>query len=74
MTKPLTLPESEPRRVRRADRAPEEGFSLVVDSHFKTQYVDENSAKVAAAELLSRYPMLQIEIYDGAKGERSKVS
>ncbi len=74
MTKPMTLPEPEPRKIQRADRPPSEGFSLVVDSHFKNQYDDETSAKAAAADLLTRYPMLQIEIYDGVKGERVKFS
>ena len=74
MKKPLTLPEEEPRKIQRADIAPSEGFTLVVDSHFKNQYDDEQAAKVSAAELLSRYPMLQIEIYDAAKRERTKFS
>ncbi|NGX97934.1 MAG: hypothetical protein G4V63_22810 [Candidatus Afipia apatlaquensis] len=74
MKKPLTLPEEEPRKIQRADIAPAEGFTLVVDGHFKTQYNDEAAAKKAAAELLSRYKMLQIEIYDAAKRERTKFS
>ncbi|EKS34784.1 MAG: hypothetical protein EKK35_15815 [Bradyrhizobiaceae bacterium] len=74
MKKPLTLPEEEPRKIQRADIAPAEGFTLVVDGHFKTQYNDEAAAKKAAAELLGRYKMLQIEIYDAAKRERTKFS
>lgn len=74
MKKPLTLPEEEPRKIQRADIAPAEGFTLVVDGHFKTLYNDEAAAKTAAAELLSRYKMLQIEIYDAAKRERTKFS
>ncbi|BEV46017.1 hypothetical protein [Afipia carboxidovorans] len=75
MKKPLMLPEEQhARRVRRADRAPVDGFSLVVDGHYKNEYPDEAAAKVAAAELLGRYPMLLIEIYDGEKQVRSKFS
>ena len=74
MKKPLTLPEEEPRKIQRADIAPAEGFTLVADAHFKTQYNDEAAAKKAAAELLGRYKMLQIEIYDAAKRERTKFS
>ncbi len=74
MKKPLALPDDEPRRIQRADRAPAEGFTLVVDGHFKTQYSDEASAKAAAAALLTKYRMLQVQIYDAAKRERIKFS
>ncbi len=74
MKKPLTLPDEEPRKIQRADVPPAEGFTLVVDGHFKTQYPDEASAKTAAAELLTKYKMLQVEIYDAAKRERTRFS
>ena len=74
MKKPLTLPDEEPRVVQRADVAPSEGFSLVVDGRFKTQFEDEAAAKIAAAELLCRFKFLKIEIYDAAKRERTKFS
>ena len=35
-------------------------FTLVIDNRFKAQFDDEDAAKVAAADLLSRYKMLQI--------------
>lgn len=47
---------------------------MVVDGRFKSQFEDKATAEVAAAELLSRYKMLQIEIYDAAKRERIKFS
>lgn len=62
--------ESEPRIVQRADVAPTDGFSLVVDGHFKAHYDDQNAAQKAGAELLGRFPMLQILIYDA--GTRTK--
>jgi hypothetical protein len=74
MKKPLQLPDEQPRKVQRADRAPTDGFSLIVDGHYKNEYPDESSAKTAATELLGRYPMLLIEIYDGEKQTRSKFS
>jgi hypothetical protein len=74
LKKPLTLPDDEPRVIQRADIAPTEGYSLVVDGRFKTHYDDETAAKVAAAELLSRYKFLKIELYDAAKRERIKFS
>lgn len=74
MKKPLTLPDEQPRTIQRADIAPNEGYSLVVDGRFKTQYDDEATAKIAAAELSGRYKFLKIEIYDAAKRERVKFS
>ena len=37
---------------------------MVVDGHFKTQFAEDVAARKAATELLARYPMLQVEIYD----------
>ncbi len=64
----------QPRKIQRADVAPEDGFTLVVDGHFKTKYESDAEAKGAAADLLGRYRMLKIEIYDGVKKERAKFS
>ena len=74
LKKPLSLPDEEPKKIERADIAPTGGFSLVVDGCFKTLFEDEAAAKIAAAELLSRYKFLKIEIYDAAKRERVKFS
>lgn len=65
--------EVEPRLVQRADIAPTHGFSLVVDGHFKTHYDSEDGAQAAGAELLGRFPMLQILIYDAATRTRSPL-
>jgi hypothetical protein len=60
MKKPtIHIEYPQPRNIQRADIA--HGYALVVDGHFKTQFADEGAAKKAAAELLARYPMLQIE-------------
>ncbi len=60
MKKPITqVDESEPRTIQRADAAPADGFTLVVDGHFKTRYDSETAAREAGAELLGRFPMLQ---------------
>ena len=75
MKKTIAMPEeAASAKMRRADIPPTGGFTLVVDSHYKTEYDDEESAKVAAAGLLNRFPMLQIEIYDAEKRTRSKFS
>jgi hypothetical protein len=74
MKKPITLHDEQPRKIVRADVAPADGYTLVVDGHFKSKYEGEAEAKVAAADLLSRYKMLKIEIYDGLKKERVRFS
>jgi hypothetical protein len=65
--------EIEPRIVRRADVAPTDGFSLVIDGQFKAHYDSENAAQEAGAGLLGRFPMLQILIYDAATRMRSPL-
>jgi hypothetical protein len=74
MKKPITLvDEIQPRNIQRADVAPANGFSLVVDGHFKSHYDDEKAAQDAGAELFGRFPMLQVLIYDAATKTRSPL-
>ena len=69
----LRIVEQQPRNIQRADIAPEAGYSMVVDGHFKTHFAQESAAKKAATELLARYPMLQIEIYYAIAKTRQRV-
>ena len=73
MKKPkLTVEEQpQPRNIQRADIAPSDGYSLVVDGHFKTQFAEKAAAVKAATELLAKYPMLQVEIYDASLKSRN---
>ena len=74
MKKPrLHVENPQPRNIQRADIAPTDGYALVVDGHFKTQFVEEGAAKKVATELLGKYPMLQVEIYDASSKSRSSV-
>jgi hypothetical protein len=74
MKKPmLQVKDPQPLNIQRADIAPTNGYALVVDGHFKTQFVEEGTAKKAAAELLAKYPMLQVEIYDASSRSRILV-
>ena len=59
--------------MQRADVAPTDGFSLVVDGQFKTRYNKQNAAQEAGTELLDRFPMLQVLIYDAATRTRSPL-
>ena len=63
--------EPRPKNIQRADIAPSEGFALVVDGRLKTKYDDEATAKKAGADLLSRFPKLQVQIYNAATKTRS---
>ena len=74
MKKPkLHAEHPQPRNIQRADIAPTDGYALVVDGHFKTQFVEEGAAKKVATELLAKYPMLQVEIYDASSKSRTLV-
>ena len=75
MKKPkLSVEEQpQPRNIQRADIAPSDGYSLVVDGHFKTQFAEKAAAVKAATELLAKYPMLQVEIYDAPSKSRTLV-
>ena len=74
MKKPtLHVEQSQPRNIQRADIAPKDGYALVVDGHFKTQFAEEAAAKKAATELLVKYPMLQVEIYDASSKSRTSA-
>lgn len=74
MKKPkLNVEEAQPRNIQRADIAPTAGYAMVVDGHFKTQFAEEASAKKDAADLLAKYPMLKIEIYDASSKSRTLV-
>ena len=45
MKKPkLHAEHPQPRNIQRADIAPTDGYALVVDGHFKTQFVEEGAA------------------------------
>ena len=65
--------QPQPRNIQRADIAPSEGYALVVDGHFKTQFAEKGAAMKAATELLGKYPMLQVEIYDASSKSRTLV-
>lgn len=54
----------------RADLPPADGFTLLVDGHFKSCFDDLKGAKAAASELKGRFPMLRVEIYDASKKVR----
>ena len=75
MKKPvLSIEEAEPKKATRADRPPTEGFVMVVDGHFKSEFDTAEAAEAAGRKLKSAYPMLQIEIYDAATKVRTLLT
>ena len=69
--KPLpVVPKATATPSLRADMPPANGFTLLVDGHFKSQYDDLKGAKAAASELKGRFPMLRVEIYDADRKTR----
>jgi hypothetical protein len=73
MKKTLRIEEQRPRNIQRADIVPTIGYAMIVDGHFKTQFSDEGAAKKAASELLAKFPMLKIEIYDAKAKSRTLI-
>ena len=69
----LRIQEPQPRNIQRADIAPANGYAIVVDGHFKTQFSEEDAANTAASELLANFPMLQVEIYNAKEKSRMLV-
>jgi hypothetical protein len=69
----LRIQEPQPRNIQRADIAPANGYAIVVDGHFKTQFSEEDAANNAASELLANFPMLQVEIYNAKEKSRMLV-
>jgi hypothetical protein len=69
----LQAQEQQPKNIQRADIAPTSGFALVVDGHFKAQFESGAAANKAAEELLGKYPMLQVAIYDASAKVRTQI-
>jgi hypothetical protein len=75
MKKPVrSMDEPEQNKASRADRPPAEGFVVIVDGHFKSEFDTVEAAEASGRELKSTYPMLQIEIYDAATRARTLLS
>jgi hypothetical protein len=69
--KDTVMDEAPPRNLLRADVAPIDGYSLVVDNRFKTHFATAKEAEDAASKLKEKYPMLLIQVYDAAKKTRT---
>jgi hypothetical protein len=61
-------------KPRIATVAPSQGYSLVVDGHFKSHHATAEAAEQAALTLKSRYRMLQVQVYDAVSKTRSLIA
>jgi hypothetical protein len=74
MKKPkIELEEQTPRKILRADKAPTDGYSLVVDGHFKSHHATVEAAEEAGLALKNQFQMLQVQVYDAATKTRSMI-
>src|SRR5438045_9546501 len=74
MKKPkLEADEPQSRKMIRADKAPTDGYSLVVDGHFKSHHATVEAAEEAGMALKNRYQMLQVQVYDAVTKTRSMI-
>ncbi|WP_245270096.1 hypothetical protein [Nitrobacter hamburgensis] len=71
--KPEQPEDLRPWNPQRANIIPTEGFAMVVDGRLKANFVDEEAARAAGAELLARFPMLRVEVYNAETRVRTKV-
>jgi hypothetical protein len=46
---------------------------MVVDGKLKTNFDDEQAARLASVELLAKFPMLRVEVYNAETKVRTKV-
>jgi hypothetical protein len=74
MKKPkIEAEEQQPRKIIRADKAPTDGYSLVVDGHFKSHHETVEAAEEAGMALKNQFQMLQVQVYDAATKTRSMI-
>lgn len=74
MKKPVRSIDEPEQKAPRADRPPTEGFVVIVDGHFKSEFDTAEAAHSSGRRMKSTYPMLQIEIYDSVTKVRTLLS
>ena len=69
MRKPMTtmIEEPKPRNIMRADVTITEGFGIEVDGQMKAVFDTKGAAEKQALELKTKYPMLQVKVYDASQ-------
>ena len=67
----MAAPAPPPAPVRATAAPPASGYTLMVDGQMKTEFKMKDGALKAARDLKSRFPRLQVKIYD-AEEKRSE--
>jgi hypothetical protein len=70
----LSTGEPEPKKSLRADSPAAEGFTVIVDGHFKSEFETLEAAEASGRKLKSAYPMLKVDIYAAAMRGRTLLS
>jgi hypothetical protein len=63
-----TRPKNPPANLR-----PTEGYILEVDGKFKTEYESSAAAMKVGLELKTKYPQIQVKVYDAKEQTRTPV-
>ncbi len=58
----------------RANVMPTDGYVLTIDGKLKTRYETEQDAAAEGAKLKQRFPVIQVSVYDAAKGVYTPVA
>jgi len=66
--------EPQPNNIHRADITPLSGFILEIDGRMKRQFESDSEARTEALRLKSRFPMLQVRVYDAVEKTRVLIS
>ncbi|MDE5455342.1 hypothetical protein GWE18_21365 [Bradyrhizobium sp. CSA112] len=76
MRKPITTMAEEPipRNIMRADVTITEGFGMEVDGQMKAVFDTKEAAEKKARELKTKFPMLQVKVYDAAQRTSSVIT
>ena len=56
-----------------ANLRPTEGYVLEVDGKFKTEFDSSEAAMKAGLELKTKYPQIQVKVYDAKERTRTPV-
>ena len=69
----MSEPDDKRPRNLRGDAFPVEGFAVTVDGKIKSQYPALADAMKVGLELKTKYPVIQVTIYDAAAKTRTPV-
>jgi hypothetical protein len=61
-------------QMRTSSALPTSGYALIVDGHFKSESESKEAVERGARELKSRFPMLQIKIYDAEAKRNEEIA